>query len=91
MAMQAFSVLERRVKRQFCRRGLEVIHIKMLQAAQFGVNVAKHGVVGMAREAGVVFRDTVVLEMGSRDILRVIDVKALAMGLHDVARQAKLR
>jgi hypothetical protein len=39
----------------------------------------------------VVFRYTVVLEMGSRDILRVIDVQALAMGLHDVARQAELR
>ena len=63
----------------------------MLQTAHLGIDVAKHGVVGMAREARMVFGDTVVLEMGSRNILRVIDVKALAVGLHDVARQAKLR
>ena len=91
MAMQAFPVFERFVKRQFCRRGLEVIHIKMLQAAQLGVDVAEHRVVGMASEARVVFGYAVVLEMGSRDILGVTDVQALAMGLHDVARQAELR
>ena len=91
MAMQAFPVLERFVKRQFCRRGLEVIHIKMLQTAQLGIDVAEHRVVGMAGETRVVFGYTVVLEMGSRNILRVINVKALAMGPHDVARQAELR
>ena len=63
----------------------------MPQAAQFGIDVAEHGVVGMTSEAGVILGDPIVLKMRGGHVGRIVDVQALAMGLHDVARQAKVR
>ena len=63
----------------------------MPQPAQLRFESAKHGVVRVARIARLVRRNPVILKMGRGQIGWVIDVQALAVGIHDVARQAERR
>ena len=62
----------------------------MSEAAHFGVEVAEHRVMRVTGEAGLVFRNAIVLEMRGGNIGGIISIKAFAVGLHDVARQAEL-
>jgi hypothetical protein len=90
VAMQAFTVLVRIIKRKLRRYFFQVVDIEVSQAADLGIHVAEHGVVGVTRITGAVTRNSVVLKVTGRNITRIIDVQALSIRLHDVARETKL-
>src|SRR5262249_18764793 len=66
-----------------------VVHVYVLEALQLGRPVAVHRIGGVTREAGGLARHPRVGVVRGRDVHHVVDVQALAVVLHDVARDAE--
>lgn len=92
MAMQAFAIVERRVELDILRlRNFpQILHVDVMQAAPFCMNVTEHRVIRVARKACVVTRDQTVLKMHCWNIAFVVEIKAFAIIGHDMARETKL-
>jgi hypothetical protein len=67
----------------------EILNINVSYSTQFGADSAIKHVVGMARIAGLLDRNTMILKVGRCDIMLVVDVKSFSVRLHHMARQAK--
>ena len=93
MAVQALAIVVGCVQFDLgrIRRRSEILDVDVAQAANLRAKTAIEGIVRMARVAGFVCGNSVVLEVGRGHILRVVDIQALPVGLHDVAREAKRR
>src|SRR5580704_7896195 len=93
MAVQAFAVIVWGVELDFFRaRGsAKILDVDVMESAEFCTDVAVQGVVGMAREAGLVHWYAVVLEMLRCHVGRIVDHQAFAVGFHDMAGKAELR
>jgi hypothetical protein len=91
VAVEALAVIEWLVQLDIfgARLGTQVINVQVPEAAELGFEGAEHGVVGVAGVAGLVGRDAMVLIVGSSQIARIIDVKAFAVRLHDVAGETE--
>ena len=92
VAVQAFAVVESGVEPDVCGfwDRADVLHINVAQPAEFGVEGAEHGVVGMAGVAGVIAGDKIVLEMRRRNVTGIVHVEASAKVVHDVAGETEL-
>ena len=91
MAVETLAIVERLVKLDVLRqrRLPKIVDVKMAQAAELRFERAKHGVVRVAGIASLVGRYAMILVVRRGKICRVIDVQALSVGLHDVAREAE--
>ena len=93
MAMQAFAVVVRLVELDI--RGLwwisQVIDINVAEAPKLGLEATKHCVVGVAGVTRFVSWNQMILEVGCRQMSRIIHLQASAVGLHDVTAEAKFR
>src|SRR5208282_3981281 len=93
MAMQALAVVERLVQLDILRQRLlfQIVDVKMPQAAQLRLERPKHRVVRVARVTGLVGGNAMILIVRRGKIRGVVDLQALSVGLHDVAREAERR
>ena len=67
----------------------EILNVNVSQATKLGANAPIKSIVRMASVAGLIRGNSVVLEVGRRHILRIVDIKTLPVRLHDVARETK--
>jgi len=79
MAMQAFTVVIGIVELDGFRNGSNVLDVNVTEAAKLRENRSIHNVVGMAGVASLFARDARILEMCSRHIPRIVDIKAPAV------------
>src|SRR5438067_1648345 len=93
MAMEALTVVVRVVEPDLRGRRdrPEVLHVKVPQAAQLRVDATKHRVIGVARVAGTIAWDTVILEMRRRQIAGIVNEERPAKVSHHVAGEAEPR
>src|ERR1700722_7870002 len=61
----------------------------MSQAAELGLESSEHCVVGVARIAGLVGRDAMILIVSRCQVTRVVYAKAFSVRFHDVTGQAE--
>jgi len=91
MAVEALAIVEWLV--QFYVFGTrfrsKIVNIEMMEAAELGFKRSEHRVVRVAGVTGLVRGDAMILKVGGGKIGRVVDVKALAVGFHDVAGETK--
>src|SRR5579872_3717890 len=91
--MKTLAVVERlvelNVRRQ--RRLSQIVDIKMPQAAELRPERTKHSVVRVAGVARLVRGNAMILIVRPGKVRGIVDVQALSVGLHDVAREAKGR
>jgi hypothetical protein len=92
VAVQTLAIVERVVKANVLGRGrrAEIVNVDMAEAVHFGSKVAKHGVSGMAGEAGFLGRDAMVLKVGSGQVRGIVDHEAFAIRLHFMTGKTKL-
>src|SRR5713226_4114227 len=93
MAVQALAIVVRLVEPDVFRRWRfsEVIHIDMSKPAKLGLDSAEHRIIRVARVAGFVRRDAMILKVRRGQVLRIVHAQALSIRLHDVARKARPR
>ena len=93
VAVQAFAIVVGLVELDIFGPGgsAEILDVDVAQASELGAKSSIKAVIGVAGVAGFVGRDAMVLEMGGRNVGRIIHVEAFAVGFHDVAGKAKLR
>ena len=91
MAMEAFAIVVWVIKFHGQLRPGDILRINVVQPAELGFEASKHGVISVAGVAGLVARHAPILEMGRRNIGRVIYVQALTVLAHDVAAQTEGR
>lgn len=91
MAVQALAIVVGRVELDLVRgrRRSEILNVNVAQATNLGAKAAIQGVVRVASVTGLIRGNSVVLEVGRRHILRIVDIKTLPVRLHDVARETK--
>ncbi len=92
MAVQAFAIVVRRVQGDIfrSRRRAEILNVDVAQSANLGAKAAIKGIVRVARVAGLVHGNSVVLEVGR--MTHIADhrhLKTLAVRFHDVAGKTK--
>jgi hypothetical protein len=92
VAVETFAIVVRLVELDIGGFGrmAEVIHVDVAEAADFRLDGAEHGVVGMAGVAGFVGGNTVVLIVSGGKMKGVVNAKGFAVGLHDVAGETGL-
>src|SRR6266850_2241359 len=71
------------------RRRSEVINVDMSQPAQLGLDSAEHSVIRVARVTRFVSRYSMILKMRRSQVLRVVNMQALSVRLHDVTRKTE--
>src|ERR1700739_4987215 len=91
MAVEAFAIVIRAIKLQGLLGSRYILGVNVVQSTELGFEASKHGIIRVAGVAGLVARYTSILEMGGRNIRRVIYVQALAVMAHNVAAQAERR
>lgn len=91
MAVEAFAIVEWVIKFQGLLWPGDILYINVVQPTELGFEASKHGIIRVAGVAGLITRYTSILEMGRRNIRRVIYVQALAVMAHNVAAQAERR
>src|SRR6266702_2027933 len=84
VAVQALAVVVRLVELDVlrCWRSSKVIHVDMSESA-------KHGVIRVARVAGFVRRNAMILKMCGGEMLGVVHAQTLSVRFHDVARKTE--
>jgi len=91
MAMQAFAVIVGTIELDGLGNRSEILHVDVTEAAKLRENRSVHNVVRMAGVASFFAGDAGVLKMRSGHVRRVINMKAPAVRVHHVAREAELR
>jgi hypothetical protein len=89
VTVQTFMIVVGLIKHELRRYFFEVIDIQVPQAARFGVQIAKQGVIRVAGKTGLIPGDSVILEMTRGNVARIINEKALPIEFHRVAREAE--
>ena len=85
MTVQASRIVEWLIETYRIHRRAQVLHIDVFQPVQLHANGSVHRVIGVARVAGFVGWNSVILEMCGGNVICVIDVETLSPRLHDVA------
>lgn len=89
VAVQALRVLEATRDGDRVRRRADVLHVNASQALELVLERAIDRVVGVAGITGHVRRHSMVLEMLRRNVCGIVQVKALSIVFHGVARDAE--
>jgi len=90
VAMQAFTVVIGVVQLDGFRNGSKILDVNVTEAAKLRENRAIHDVVGMAGVASLVAGDAGVLEMRGWHVRRVINMKAPAVRVHNMAGETEV-
>lgn len=91
MAMQALAIVERLIQMDRIHWRCQVLDVNVPKSMQLNPDGAVHRVVRVAGVACLVGRNAMILKMGGRDMVHVVNVKASAVRLHDVTGKAKVR
>ena len=91
MAMQALAIVVGLIQLDGLCRLAQILDVHMLEAAQLGIEITIHGVIGVASEAGIFAWHKIVLEMHSGNKTLVVYVQAFSVIFHHMARQTELR
>ncbi len=93
MAVQAFTIVVRTVKLDLVgrRRCSKILNVDMPESAKLGVETAIEPIISMARIAGFVGWNSMILKMSGGDVLRIVHEEAPPIRLHDVARKTECR
>src|SRR5215467_8645399 len=90
--MQTFAIVIGLVQLDFLWRRwrAEIVDVNVPQTVQLRFKGAEYRIVGVARVAGLLGRDAMVLKMCGSQIGGIVNVEALSVRFHNVAGQAKL-
>src|ERR1051326_8242834 len=91
LAVEALAIVIRAIKLQGLLGSRYILCVNVMQPTELGFEASKHGIIRVAGVAGLVARYTSILEMGRRNIRRVIYVQALAVMAHNVADRKSTR
>ena len=93
VAMQAFAIVVGLIELDVFRpwRRAEVLDVNVAQSSELGAKSAVEAVVGVTGVARFVGRNAMVLEMGGRNVGRIIHIEAFTVRLHDMAGKAEFR
>src|SRR5580704_4338030 len=72
-------------------RRAQILHIDVVQSSPLGAEAPIEHVIFMAGVASFVGGYSVVLKVSRGDIVRIVDLQASTVGLHDVAGEAERR
>ena len=89
MAMQAFAIVIGVIELDGFRNSPEILDVHVTEAAKLRENRPIHDIVGMARVASFVAGGAGVLEMRGWDVHRIVDIKAPAVWVHNMARETE--
>src|SRR5579862_8330254 len=89
VAMQAFAIVKRLVEMNGLHRLADVVYPDVVQSIELRGNRAVHRIVGVAGVTGLVGGHAMILKMRGGQVCGIVDVKATAPRLHNVAGKAE--